>query len=101
MTTDEQITRLTAEIEALKQSLKEKSAQREALCIEQAQQRHGIKTGDVVTYNGKPYRITRIQPFSGKPWAWGTPRLKSGQWSQRENYLYAEWEIVAPIPNDR
>lgn len=60
---------------------------------------HRVRVGDVVRWKGKEYKIQRFDTHTwndwsrrSRPWVYGYPKKKDGEWGSNPRCLYAEWE---------
>ena len=54
----------------------------------------GAKIGDVIKSEGKLFKVTRIELYSGCAYLHGSPPKKDGTWSSVTRYIGSKWEVV-------
>lgn len=55
-----------------------------------------VKVGEVVEFEGKQFRVCRIDNLGNPehPWLYGGLKKKDGTWGLAERCLYADWQKV-------
>lgn len=86
---------LSAEIEKARTTLRALEKERKALFIEAA----GVKPGDIVVYKGveaivRDVDVGIMYRVDAKPWLGVSVRNKGGEWSQRVQRTFRDWELV-------
>jgi hypothetical protein len=99
---DTELASIKQKIDFHKKAVSELKSSKNELIQQKARIKFGIEIGCVVKHRGQPFKVTLIETVWEtewiKPWLYGSPKNKCGEWSKSVRALYADWELVAPQP---
>lgn len=91
----------TAEVERIKNEVLKPAVERLSSLIHEFNLvKYKVKPGVIVETPKGEYLVTRVDMrwYPNTPWIHGRAKKKDGSWSDRETYIYAEWNVVSKSP---